>query len=163
MPDYFDRYGRREPNGRYHTINAFADGDPELTVWEHTNRDPARMAVAMASMATVAAKMSMTGTYDFSWVVSELGRLDKNRTLIVDVGGGKGHAVEAISRATPGLPTSRCVVEDLADVVEEARRSAEDVLKEAQFVAVDFHKEQPIKGTLSDFFRRSLLLYCVWN
>ena len=62
------------------------------------------------------------------------------------MGGGAGHALQAIVKATPGLPMSRCVVEDLEAVVEEAKAKATDELKEAQFVAMDFHSEQPVKG-----------------
>ena len=146
MPEYFSRYGLREPSGQLNTINAFAAGDPSLTVWEHTNRDPVRMHNFMISMAAMATRMPTIGTYDFGWVVEAGSKGDATRKLVVDVGGGKGHALEAIGKATPGLSMDRCVVEDLPAVVEEAEKLAEGELAKAKFVGMDFRTEQPVKG-----------------
>lgn len=145
MPRYFDEYGRKEPAGKYHTITAFSDGDPTLTVWEHMNRDPERKTRFMTSMAAAASRMPMTGSYDYSWVIGKADG-DPKRALVVDVGGGQGHALQAILNVTPGLPASRCVVEDLDVIVEEAKATATGQLKEVQYVGMDFHTEQPVKG-----------------
>lgn len=148
MPEYFSRHGLREPSGQVNTIYSYAAGDPAATVWEIMNRDPARMQNFMVAMAAGGALLSTAGVYDFGWVDEE-GKDDPERTLIVDVGGGKGHALEAILEATPGLDPSRCVVEDLEAVVDEARETADGALEKARFVAMDFHSEQPVKGTHS--------------
>jgi hypothetical protein len=142
MLPYFRHYGLAEPVGIYHTINAFALGDPNISVWEHMNRNPEKMKNFMVSMEVMAQKMPTTGSYDYSWVMD--GKFS-DRTLVVDVGGGKGHALEAIAKATPGLAMERCAVEDLEVVVTEAKAIAQGALSHAQFVAADFHKEQPIK------------------
>ncbi|KJZ70336.1 hypothetical protein HIM_10265 [Hirsutella minnesotensis 3608] len=152
MPDYFERYGLKEPAGRYHTVYSFSAGDPELTVWEQMNKDKTRMADFMTTMTVWDEGI---GTYDFSWLLLEA-NTSKDRVLLVDVGGGRGQAVRAICQAVPDLPVNRCVVEDRAEVVEEARVSAEGELKEAQFVALDFHKEQPVKGALLYYLRHCL-------
>ena len=108
------------------------------------NRNESRMQNFMASMAIMTQAMPMVGSYDFHWVLDGLN--DHKRTLIVDVGGGSGHALEVIHKATPGLPLERCAVEDLLPVVEEAKRLAKGDLKRTQFIEADFHKGQPIKG-----------------
>ncbi|XP_044719877.1 o-methyltransferase domain-containing protein [Hirsutella rhossiliensis] len=153
MPDYFERYGLKEPAGRYHTVYSFSAGDPELTVWEQMNKNKTKMADFMTTMAVL--DEGIGTTYDFSWLRLEANS-SKDRVLLVDVGGGRGQAVRAICQAVPDLPVNRCVVEDLAEVVEEARLSAEGEMKEAQFVALDFHKEQPVKGALLYYFRHCL-------
>lgn len=155
MPSYFDKYGLQEPTGRYGTVFAYSLGDPDLTVWEHLNRNKERMANFMTSMVAMAQRMPVTGSYDFSWVAARA-KDSNERTLIVDVGGGKGHALEFICETTPGIPTCRCAVEDLPVVVDAARKEAKGSLAEAQFVSMDFHSEQPIKGALVYYIRRCL-------
>jgi hypothetical protein len=143
MLPYFRQYGLAEPVGLYNTINAFALGDPNLTVWEHMNRNPEKMKNFMVAMEVMSKQLPTTGSYDYSWVIDDK---YSDRTLVVDVGGGKGHALDAIVKATPGLPMERCAVEDLDVVVTEAKAIAQGALSHAQFVTADFHKEQPIKS-----------------
>lgn len=155
-PAYFDQYGRKEPTGRYDTIHAFAAGDPKLTVWEHTNRDPVKKSYFMTAMMAMASRMPTTGSYNFAWVLDKMHEAP-DRALVVDVGGGKGHALQAIQKVTPGLPMSRCVVEDLQAVVDEAKKTATGELADAQYVSMDFHSEQPVKGMSSTFVPRSII------
>ncbi|KAF7556981.1 hypothetical protein G7Z17_g1040 [Cylindrodendrum hubeiense] len=155
MPDYFDKYTLREPIGRYQTIHAFAAGNPDLTVWEHMHRDQSRMASFMTSMVAMAKNLPVVGSYDFSWLLAKAKESD-DRVLVVDVGGGQGHALEAIFQATPGLPANRCVVEDLSEVVEAAKAAATGQLASAQFITMDFHSEQPVNGKLN---LRALIYY----
>lgn len=125
----------------------------------------------MVAMASMASKTPTVGSYDFRWVVEQGGSSSSSassggasgshdrqqqRPLVVDVGGGKGHALQAIHDATPGLDMSRCVVQDLPVVVHEAQRLATGPLAAARFAAVDFHEEQPVKGALVYYIRRCL-------
>uniref|UniRef100_A0A8H7NEE4 O-methyltransferase domain-containing protein n=1 Tax=Bionectria ochroleuca TaxID=29856 RepID=A0A8H7NEE4_BIOOC len=150
---FFEKYGAKEPQGRLETVFAFACGDPNLTVWEHLNRNQETMKNFMVSMVAMSQRLSITGSYDFSWLLSPK---YQERTLIVDVGGGKGHALQAIYDVTPGLPMDRCVVQDLDVVVTESKKVAEGPLSQAQFVASDFHQAQPTKGALIYYIRRCL-------
>lgn len=89
----------------------------------------------------------VSGIYDFSWVVAEAGKHpNSDRAVLVDVGGGKGHAIKAIREEFPGLPVQRCVLEDLHETIEAGKAFAEPELAEVQRVAVDFHKSQPVIG-----------------
>lgn len=155
LPEYFDTFGLHEPIGKYNTPIAFSQGDASITVWEHVNRSPEKMNTFMKSMVAMSSKTVTIGTYDFSWVNSKASE-SPDRPLIVDVGGGKGHALQKIADATPGLPMERCVVEDLAPVLDEAKAQASGSLKQAQFVALDFHSEQPVKGAVVYYIRRCL-------
>ncbi|KAI9903456.1 hypothetical protein N3K66_002808 [Trichothecium roseum] len=155
MPAYFEHYGLKEPTGRHHTVHAFAAGDAELTVWEHLNRDPEKKKNMMAAMTAIVTRMPMTGSYNFSWVVAK-GEASPDRVLVVDVGGGNGHALQAIGEVTPGLKLDKCAVEDLGPVVDEARATAKGELAKAKYVPVDFHSEQPIQGACIYYIRRCL-------
>ncbi|KAF7552917.1 hypothetical protein G7Z17_g3958 [Cylindrodendrum hubeiense] len=155
MPAYFNEYGLKEPIGRYDTIYAYGAGDPKLTVWEHTNMYPERKANFMISMMAMASKTPTTGSYDFSWVLDQAHE-SPERALVVDVGGGKGHALQAICEATVGLPMNRCVLEDLQAIIDDAKATATGDLTEAQYVSMDFHSEQPVKGACIYYIRRCL-------
>ena len=155
MRSYFAQYGRREPVGQRNTIMAYALGDPSLTHWEHMNRNETHMKNFMAAMSALAASMGGVEVYDFSRVVAA-GENEPDRILVVDVGGGRGHSLEAIFKTTPNLDMSRCVVEDLPIVIEEAKKLADGELKKASFVGMDFHTEQPVKGALVYLIRRCL-------
>jgi hypothetical protein len=43
MPEYFQKFGLKEPANRIGTIYSWAHGQPELTAWEVMNQDKTRM------------------------------------------------------------------------------------------------------------------------
>jgi hypothetical protein len=92
--------------------------------------------------------LPITSIYDFTWV-GQYARDNVERPLIVDVGGGKGHSLGAILAETPEIPPARCILQDQADVIQEVETSANDSQAEKfQKMAIDFHKDQPVKGGL---------------
>jgi len=94
--------------------------------------------------------MPIAGIYDFGWVVALAeSDLSSDRPVFVDVGGGKGQAIKAITKEFPGLPTHRCVLQDRPEVIKSVEALAEPEIKTVQKMAIDFHKEQPVKGMLS--------------
>ncbi len=145
MPKYFDHFGlAAEPTDRLQTVLAFAENRLGSTVWDISHSSPERLEVFMLAMAGVEHLMPALGAYDLGWAVAEAAR-SQDRVLVVDVGGGRGQALKGILAVTPGLPQSRCVLEDLPEVVEAARREDAE-LAEVQMVVVDFFREQPVKG-----------------
>ncbi|KAK5988975.1 Methyltransferase fsa4 [Cladobotryum mycophilum] len=155
MPEYFERFGLKEPGGMHNSIYAFARGDASLTVEEHMMRNPERVANFMMGIGALCHGLSQTGSYDYSWIAREASA-SGDRILFVDVGGNKGQSVQAICQATIGLPYNRCVVEDRAHMVDEAMVSAEGGMKEVQYIRMDYHEEQPIKGALVYYMRRCI-------
>ncbi len=110
------------------------------------NRDKDRMNNFMLAMVGFDAEYPFLGPYDLSWLAARATE-SKNRALVVDVGGGKGHGLKAIRKATPGLPIARCVLEDLPEVVRAAEEIADPELRGVRYVGMDFHAEQPVKGS----------------
>lgn len=152
MPRYFDRFGLAEPTDRLQTVLAFAADKLGSTVWEVNHADEARLRATTIAMGAVEDLMPALGPYDLGWAVRAGGGggggAERDRPLLVDVGGGRGQALKAILAATPGLARDRCVLEDLPEVIEAAAAAHGDAeLAGVRMVAMDFHKEQPVKGT----------------
>lgn len=154
LPDYFDKFGLDEPIGRENTPIAFTVGNASLTIWEHMNRSPEMKRTFMLAMQAMATRHGIIGDYSFEWVVDKAAE-SPDRPLVVDVGGSKGHALEAIVEAT-GLPMERCVLEDLEPVLEMVRSQVDGPIKQARLVALDFHTEQPVKKAFVYYIRRCL-------
>ena len=154
MPAYFDQFGLKEPTGRLDTVSAFAFGQLGRSIWDILSDHPSRLRNMMLAMAAMEQRFPSLGSYDLSWALAA--SEDSDRAVLVDVGGGKGQAVRAILQATPGLPAHRCVVEDLPEVVKEAKASADPEMADVRFIGMDFHAEQPVKGALAYYIRRCL-------
>lgn len=149
MPKFFEIYGRKETQTQNHVPASFAYGHPEWGYYEMLKNYPERMKRFMPAMAAIEARMPIAGIYDFEWLVT-LTQNDPTpeRTVFVDIGGGKGQAIKAISKEYPGLPLKRFVLEDRPEVIEAVGELDEPELREAKKLAIDFHKEQPIKGII---------------
>ncbi|KAG7293802.1 hypothetical protein NEMBOFW57_003859 [Staphylotrichum longicolle] len=155
MPRYFDQFGlATEPTDRLQTVVAFAEGRLGSTVWDINHSSEERLQVFTIAMAGIEELMPALGAYDLSWAVEEASK-SADRAVVVDVGGGRGQALKGIFKTTPGLPRHRCVLEDLPEVVEAARRDDPE-LAEVRMVAMDFFREQPVKGALVYYMRRCL-------
>ncbi|POS73478.1 O-methyltransferase [Diaporthe helianthi] len=191
MPEYFEQYGRKEPQATTHVPVSFAHGRPDLTFYEllGTDLDGAWADSFVKGMAHVESRMPVTAAggggpggrgvnyyYDFSWLVSAvraepappdsdhtLGQQQQQqqpqaastRAVLVDVGGGLGGAIRAIHREFPGLPICRFVLEDRPETLEAGGRDgSDDELAGVQRVAVDFHRDQPVKGAYTYWMRR---------
>ena len=154
FPEYYSSHGIKEAAGRLDSISAFrlnsstGGAGTATTVWDRMNDDPEQRETFMYSMAAMSNYNQCLTSYDLSWVIAQ-GAWDQVRTLFVDVGGGRGLAMDRILAAFPTLDPRRCVVGDLEEVVHEARRMVRGRLTEVDFVSMDFHAEQPIKGQLN--------------
>lgn len=147
FPKYFEIYGRKEPQGLNHVPTTFAYGTPELSYYEMISRDPERMKAFMKAMAPLEEKMPIAGIYDFSWLVEKArDQSAAERTMFVDVGGGKGTAIKAIHNEFPGLPLDRFVLQDREEVVAAMKELDDPALKGVTPMVIDFHENQPVKG-----------------
>lgn len=69
---------------------------------------------------------------------------DVSPFLLIDVGGGRGHEVNALKTRFPGAE-GKVVLEDLPDVIDDVR----DIDDSIERIKYDFFEPQPIKGTVS--------------
>ncbi|KAK2042908.1 O-methyltransferase [Colletotrichum somersetense] len=156
MPDYYEKYGIKEPTGRLHTIKAFNEGEPELTVAQIMSKHPKRTANMMLAMSAMEGSFPHTGFYDFSWIAEQAAKGDSERKLIVDVGGAKGWTLQSIVKDNGRIPMERCVLQDLPGVISMVEKVGDEDVKKATLMGIDFHKEQPVKGALVYMIRRCL-------
>ncbi len=163
MPRYFNTYGRKEPQGPTNVPYTVAHLQPEKTFWEVLNSDPYQMRVFMEAMTAVGKEVPLmgpiTGLYDFKWVADAAAVSRPDRTLLVDVGGGKGHCIKAFCEAGSPLTTDRCVLQDVPPVIAHVRSDENSGLVGTNLMAIDFHKEQPVKGALIYYIRHCMHNY----
>jgi hypothetical protein len=70
---------------------------------------------------------------------------------VVDIGGSHGKTAADIVKNTK---VTKCIVQDLPDVVAEAKEQVEEAISDRiSFMAHDFFKEQPVKDADVYFFR----------
>lgn len=150
MPRYFDEYGRKEPQTINHVPATFAYGHPEMSVYEMIGRNPAWTKRFSRQMEAMEINMPIAGVYDFDWLVQRVQEEtaeDKDRPVFVDVGGSIGQAVKAIMAENPALPPGRFVLQDRQEVISSPQVVNDPELGDVTKIAVDFHREQPTKGT----------------
>lgn len=145
-PAYFEKFGLKEPRERNHVPSTFAWGCEDKDFWQMISGYPKRLKAFNLSMATLDEVLPVTGMYDYSWIGEYAKSGDQNRTLIVDVGSGKGQALKRIMKACPDIPASRLVMQDRPDVIEEAEKEGDETLREVKKTVHDFFEEQPVKG-----------------
>lgn len=119
----------------------------KLGIWEYLQEDPARMAVfnsGMRSLATIGTGKKNHGPYPFGM---ELGGAEykDGEVLLVDVGGGRGQALEAIKSNFPALK-GRMILQDTKEVIEDAKKRRLPNFIEPQVAS--FFEPQPVKGTI---------------
>ncbi|KAK2024514.1 O-methyltransferase [Colletotrichum zoysiae] len=156
LGEYFDSYGLREPQGPTHVPFTFAYGQPAKTIWDVSHQNPTRKRTFMRSMTAMGSVAPVCGLYDFSWIAGALKCEDTERVLLVDIGGGNGHALRSICAS--GVPLNRCVLQDLNAVISEVAK-AQDMAclnPRLNLMAIDMHKEQPVTGALVYYIR-----YCL--
>ncbi|KAF2665441.1 S-adenosyl-L-methionine-dependent methyltransferase [Microthyrium microscopicum] len=151
--EYFEKFGRRVPEGITHTPFSIANNEPDKSSFEIIGMDQQRVADFAQSMNIAMKSKAVTGFYNFDWI-AEKGRKDKDRTLLVDVGGGSGGAVEAITKAHSGIDRARCIVQDLNEVVESAHETMSMEMRQVHMMAHSFWEQQPVKGAICYFLRR---------
>ncbi|OAA56764.1 O-methyltransferase [Cordyceps fumosorosea ARSEF 2679] len=155
-PDYFDENGWREPQSAQRTPLGLCYGHPDKSIYDVMPLLPGnRAAVFNAAMAATIDEMKVVGYYDFSWIAKQVGK-DPKRTLIVDVGGGKGQALKAIIQENPAIPPQRCVLQDQISAINEAMSENDAIIKDIPKMISSFFEPQLIKGALVYHIRRVL-------
>lgn len=144
--EYFNLNGAVEPQKSNQSPFGLASGHPDKSFYEVLEAIPERAKAFNATMALALGDMPVTGVYDFSWVAEYANRPElPERTLIVDVGCGKGQALKAILGENPKIPMASCVLQDQTEVIREAIEE-DDVLQPAKKIACSFFDKQPTKG-----------------
>lgn len=150
MPRFLESTGYQNPTD--YNDSAFQYGHhTSLGFWEYLKEDPERARIfnsGMQSLATVGDMPRSAGPYPF---IEELEKEEvrESDVAIVDVGGGRGQALQAIKAASPSLK-GRMVLQDLRDVIEDTKISGLPSFIEP--MAASFLERQPVEGKLIKLF-----------
>ena len=143
LPEFLSSTGYRSA-GDY-SDGAFQVGHrTRLGFWEYLKEDPERLKVfnsGMQSLATIGSNKS-AGLYPFDQRLGEK-PCSPEEVLIVDIGGGRGQALEAIKKNFPEL-MGRMILEDLPNVIQEAKASGLPQFIEPR--AASFFQPQSVHG-----------------
>jgi hypothetical protein len=145
-PGYFEKFGLKEPREGNYVPVTYAWGCEEKNFWEMLSEYPKRSKAFNLSMATLDEVLPVTGMYDYGWIGEYVKNGDPSRSLIVDVGSGKGQALKRILESCPAIPASRLVMQDRTIVIEEVEEFKDEALLDVKKIPHDFFKEQPVKG-----------------
>ena len=132
----------RLPTQGYNLANHTED-----LAFTHMGKFPGRLEQFARAMSL----FSMGPGYSPRWVLEGYPWGSMESGLVVDVGGSKGEYGIKIAQKYPGI---KVVIQDLPDVVSNARSSAPQNLGDmVSFMAHDFFTEQPVKGADVYFLR----------
>ncbi|KAB8068436.1 O-methyltransferase-domain-containing protein [Aspergillus leporis] len=151
LPDFLARTGWQNPEDYHHS--AFHLGaHTELGFWEYLEADPEKLQVFNNGMRSQATVKAFDSSYPFE---AELNAtlVDGEEVVLVDVGGGRGHALERIKQRFPGL-RGRFVLQDQKAVIDDA--IAGGLSSEIEAQAASFFEPNPVRGARAYFFRRVL-------
>ena len=143
---YIEEKGYGEPDEQRHSPYTWKSKQEGKTVWEVMAQHPERLSAFQSGLSHLSNTTRLTGFYDFS----KLG-VEGDRPILVDIGGGTGHAILRILQAHPELPPSRFVLQELREPVEQAKSVLPE---EVNVMEHDFFSLQPIKGKLGSLHLR---------
>ncbi|OAA50380.1 O-methyltransferase [Metarhizium rileyi] len=155
-PEYFAEHGMQEPQKSNLSPFGLGSGYPDKSLYEILDLMPERAKKFNEAMAFSMGEMPILGMYDFSWIGERAKTPEAaGRTLIVDIGGGKGQALRAILEETRAIPPAQCVLQDQEKVLREAEEDT-GILAAVKKVPIHFFQEHPVKGALVYYIRRVL-------
>lgn len=148
LPCYFDTYGKKEPVGPGHVPVTVLTGEAELGYFESVAKDEERMRGFTRAMGVASGRVPVTGVYPLGKMLDGVEEEDDGRVMWVDVGGGGGHVLRRFREGCAGLRDRRCVVVDLAGVVDQGRMEAkgDELMMAVEWVEGDFMREMTVKG-----------------
>jgi hypothetical protein len=139
--DYLDARGNLdEPSSLTMNPYSWRHNQDGKTTWEIMAQYPERMKAFQLGLGIQDALFSVVGLYDFG----KLNTAD-SRPILVDVGGGQGHAIAKILDHHKELAAEKMVLQDLPEVIELAKTS-EILPKGVVKMEHDFFREQPVNG-----------------
>lgn len=142
------QFGRKDVHTYTNTPFAWAKGQSGKTVWEILAFDPNLLAKFGTVLAMANVFHPVLGVYPYDEELTTGNRAD--HPLLVDIGGGRGHAMLEIKKAYPGL-AGRLILQERQEVLESI---AEDELPGVEKMTHDFFTAQPVKYAQVYYLRR---------
>ena len=151
LPEFLQKTGWKNPED-YNNSAFHLGAHTELGLWEYLEADPEKLQAFNNGMRSQATVKAFDSSYPFE---AELNReaVKEGDIVLVDVGGGRGHALERVKQRFPGLK-GRLVLQDQKSVVQDAITGG--LSSEIEPQAASFFEQNPVKNARAYFFRRVL-------
>jgi len=151
LPEFLSKTNYNNPQDYSHS--AFHLGaHTELGFWEYLEADEKKLQAFNNGMRSQATVRDFDSSYPFE---SELkaSPMGQEEVVLVNVGGGRGHALERIKERFPTLK-GELVLQDQAAVIKDALSGGLSAEIKAQ--SASFFEPNPIRSARAYFFRRVL-------
>lgn len=147
---YIRQYGAKDVTGYTTTPHSWYDGKVGKNFWEVLSSDEsgARLQRFSKGLSLFAAMHPVVGIFPFSELLEHGNSAD--RTLCVDIGGGRGLAMLELKNACPELK-GEVILQDRSAVLDDI---PEKELPGVTKMAHDFFTEQPVKNSQVYYIRR---------
>ena len=151
LPEFLEQTGWKNPED-YNNSAFHLGAHTQLGLWEYLEADPEKLQAFNNGMRSMATVKEFDSSYPFD---AELNKeaIKEGEVVLVDVGGGRGHALERVKQRFPGLK-GRLVLQDQSSVIEDA--IAGGLSSEIEPQAASFFEPNPVKNARAYFFRRVL-------
>ncbi|PMD29394.1 o-methyltransferas-like protein [Hyaloscypha variabilis F] len=152
LSEFFKTQGWKSPQDEHNNPYTFTHKTGDLTMWEHVKLDPVYFADWNAAMNAQGLATSFAiSIFPFR---SELSKLEttEESVLVVDVGGGLGHATMQI-KGLIGDVKGKVILQDRKEVLEDIK---EDLGAGIEKMPHDFFTPNPVKGAAIYYIRRCL-------
>lgn len=151
LSEFFKEAGWKSPQSETNNPYTFTHHTNGLTMWEHVQLDPEYFSFWNDAMqAQGAATEFAISIFPFKAELSKIDTTD-DTVLLVDVGGGLGHATKQIRQLASGIP-GKMILQDRQHVLEDIS----DELVGIEKMPHDFFTPNPIKGISSNRRRSGL-------
>lgn len=142
LPEYFKTHTQEDLYDLKKSPFAWALGLEGLTYYEAISHSPERLHRFNMTMVQMEKNVPILGMFPFTSLKGEV-EADTSRPFIVDIGGGRGHALVAIQQEAPEGFGARMILQDRPDVL--ATVTPEDI-PHIEKIEYDFFTPQPIKS-----------------
>lgn len=119
-----------------------------LGFWEYLDEDPQRARLfnsGMRSFQSTTTSKSLGCTHHFYEELLQAAEIESSDVAVVDVGGGRGQALEGIKAQFPDLK-GRMILQDREDVIQDAK--AKGLPESIETMAVSFFEAQIVEGNV---------------
>lgn len=151
LPEFLSKTKYKNPED-YNDSAFHLGAHTELGFWEYLEADEKKLQAFNNGMRSQATIKDFDSSYPFEGELNAA-PIIQGEVALVDVGGGRGHALERIKQRFPGLK-GKLVLQDQAAVIEDAVRGGLSADIEAQ--AASFFEPNPVRHARAYFFRRVL-------
>jgi hypothetical protein len=151
LPEWVANNGMKAPHDAYNGPFQYAMGT-DLHLYDYLLANP-RLENALSSFMRVHLGEGGKGGdwYDFYPVAEKLTVSSPEQPLLIDLGGGLGHDLEAFAKAFPNLP-GRLILQDRPSVIDDIK----ELDPRVERMKHSFFDPNPVKGAKAYYIRGAL-------